>query len=240
MTDLMNSASYERLLDAFVQRGYKFGRFDQLGPDLSAVLRHDIDFSLEYALKAAELEAARGISAYYFILLTSNFYNALSRQGREVLSRIKELGHQIGVHFDPTVYVNVAQGFAHERSVLESIVGPTTITSLHRPGKFLENNNQSIGDCEHTYLDRYFKDVKYISDSNARFRYGHPLESDEFLSGKSIHLLIHPIWWMLDKGDVSDKVRHWQAEHMCFINEDVIHSLVNFDGRSAFTIEPVS
>jgi hypothetical protein len=234
MTDAMNVKNYEKLLKAFENKGYRFGRFDGLGPDYTAVLRHDIDFSLEYALKSAEIEAARGISAYYFILLTSNFYNAFSSQGRKIILRIKALGHELGVHFDPTVYTEIKAGFAQERAVLESVVGPTHITSLHRPGKFLDNNNEAVGECEHTYLDRYFKAVKYISDSNAQFRYGHPLDSEEFKEGKSIQLLIHPIWWMLDKGNMSDKVRYWQSERLSAINDDVIESLAYFDGNAVF------
>ena len=234
MTDAMNVKSYEKLLKTFEDKGYRFGRFDGLGPDYTAVLRHDIDFSLEYALKSAEIEAARGISAYYFILLTSNFYNAFSSQGRKIILRIKALGHELGVHFDPTVYTEIKAGFAQERAVLESVVGPTHITSLHRPGKFLDNNNEAVGECEHTYLDRYFKAVKYISDSNAQFRYGHPLDSEEFKEGKSIQLLIHPIWWMLDEGNMSDKVRYWQSERLSAINDDVIESLAYFDGNAVF------
>ena len=107
MTDSMNVENYKRLLKAFEDKGYRFGRFDGLGPDYTAVLRHDIDFSLKYALKVAEIEAARGFSAYYFILLTTNFYNAFSSQGRKILLRIKELGHELGVHFDPTVYNDI-------------------------------------------------------------------------------------------------------------------------------------
>lgn len=237
MADNFDTESYKSLLRSFSESGYKWGKFEQLGPDHTIVLRHDIDFSLEYALKSAKIEHEMGISAYYFILLTSNFYNAFSKQGREMMLEIKALGHQLGVHFDPTIHENVETGFAQERAALETVVGPTHFTSLHRPGKFLENNNQSIGDCEHTYLDRYFKDVKYMSDSNARFKYGHPLESEEFKAGKSIHLLIHPIWWMLDDGDMSDKVRYWQRERMRFINDDVIFSLVNFDGQPAYAEE---
>lgn len=236
MADTMNTTTYVSLLQSLLDKSYRFGDFGQLGPDRTIVLRHDIDFSLEYALKAARIEAEMGISAYYFILLTSNFYNAFSRQGREMLLEIKQLGHRFGVHFDPTVHDNVEAGFEEERAALESVVGHTDITSLHRPGKFLEDNNRSIGSCEHTYLDKYFKDVKYTSDSNARFKYGHPLASSEFLAGKSIHLLIYPIWWMLDEGSMSDKVRQWQKERLTFLNDDVIYSLVNFDGAPAFAL----
>ena len=46
-----------------------------------------------------------------------------------------------------------------------------------------------------------FEDIKYFADSRGEFRYGHPTESEEFKKRKSIHLLIHPAWWMSDKSN---------------------------------------
>ena len=47
-------------------------------------------------------------------------------------------------------------------------------------------------------------------------------------------MLIHPIWWMLDEGNMSDKVRYWQSERLSAINDDVIESLAHFDGNAVF------
>ena len=69
------------------------------------------------------------------------------------------------------------------------------IISVHRPDLKLLNEI----DIEHTYLPKYFEDIKYFSDSRGEFRYGHPTESEEFKKGKSIQLLIHPAWWVSDK-----------------------------------------
>lgn len=68
------------------------------------ILRHDIDLSLEKALEMAKIESLEGISGTYFFMLTSEFYNLLSSHARKIVKEISNLGHQIGLHFDPTVY----------------------------------------------------------------------------------------------------------------------------------------
>ena len=42
------------------------------------------------------------------------------------------------------------------------------IISIHRPGVFLENNNRKLPGCSHTYEDRFFKDIVYLSDSGGK------------------------------------------------------------------------
>ena len=43
------------------------------------ILRHDIDFDVDYALKMAKMENKLNIkSTYFFFLLKSNFYNILN------------------------------------------------------------------------------------------------------------------------------------------------------------------
>ena len=46
----------------------------------------------------AELEAARGVSATYFLMTRSVFYNLASAEGERVIARLRELGHRVGLH----------------------------------------------------------------------------------------------------------------------------------------------
>ena len=59
------------------------------------VVRHDVDFSLDKALEMAELEAKQNISATYFILLHSQYYNALSEQNIKKIKKFIKLEHEI-------------------------------------------------------------------------------------------------------------------------------------------------
>lgn len=213
--------------------GYRFNRFDELARSGSLYLRHDIDFSLDFAVQMAREEKALGVMATYFVMLTSNTYNLLSAASRRQIEEIMSLGHVVSLHFDPVVYDDIDAGFRREADILAGITGrPLEIVSLHRPGAFLKDNNRPLPGVRHTYEDAYFRDIKYISDSGGAFKHGHPLESDAFHNGDPIHLLLHPIWWMTDPGTPSDKVRGWQARAFGFLNDEAKANCLTFDGRS--------
>ena len=98
-------ASYRALLALLRERGYSFRDYHHYG-DVSrcVILRHDVDFSLERAVRLAELEAEMGVGATYFALLRTDFYNPASQRGAAALRRIQSLGHEIGLHFDEKAY----------------------------------------------------------------------------------------------------------------------------------------
>ena len=62
------------------------------------ILRHDVDLSLDAALRMAELEAEAGAAATYFLMTGSVFYNLGSPEGERALGRLRELGHRVGLH----------------------------------------------------------------------------------------------------------------------------------------------
>lgn len=73
------------------------------------LLRHDIDADLAAASKMAHLEAELGISATYFLMWRSPFYNLMSRSSQLYAEKILSLGHHIGLHYD--------QGFDAQRNM---------------------------------------------------------------------------------------------------------------------------
>jgi hypothetical protein len=127
------------------------------------------------------------------------------------------------------------EGFASEQRAFEEAFGTVEVVSIHRPGRFLEDRNRALGQCLHTYEDRFFSDMKYISDSAGAFSYGHPLESDAFKAGHSIHLLLHPIWWTTAEASPSDKLREWKAGHLEFLRDEMIANVRTFDGRPLYS-----
>ena len=65
------------------------------------VLRHDIEFSVDRALKFAILENEIGVNSTYTVQLRNNTYNALSEKNIKAVKEIKKLGHKIGLHQNP-------------------------------------------------------------------------------------------------------------------------------------------
>lgn len=190
--------SYEDLIKAFIENGYETKLFDSsIEPKNHLILRHDIDFDCQYANEIACVENSLGVKASYFFLLTNDSYNLLSQKNKSRVFDIKEKGHRISLHFDPIVYgADFLEGFRYEREVFErTFQTKIEIVSIHRPTEFFLNYDEKLDDVEHTYQKKYFKDLKYMSDSGGNFRFGHPLEDEDFARKNSIQLLIHPIWW---------------------------------------------
>jgi hypothetical protein len=111
----MKEPLQSRLIFPLVERRFTYAEYarflDRLGGGRAVVplrsfahgegdtaLRHDVDSRLESALELAELEAARGLRATYFVLHTAPYW-----EGPELLPRLRrlqELGHEVGFHND--------------------------------------------------------------------------------------------------------------------------------------------
>jgi len=74
-------AHYVELLDAAKAGGYKFVAFKREPRPGDLLLRHDVDMSLAAAVTMAELEAEHDVSATYFLMTRSDFYNLDSPSG---------------------------------------------------------------------------------------------------------------------------------------------------------------
>ena len=194
-------AAYDALLSALLERGYEIVSYARASPQKQhLILRHDIDFDPDAALLMAELEAKRGISTSYFVLLRTEFYNIFSRQGTDTLRRLAALGHDVGLHFDPAFHdagnANLPDEVDRECDLLATVVGqPVTTFSLHRPPRHLLSTSLDVPGRINAYAGRFFTDMAYCSDSRGSWHYGHPLQQDAVAQGKALQLLTHPLWW---------------------------------------------
>ena len=184
------------------------------------ILRHDIDFSLDCAVAIAQADKEMGIRSSFFFMLTSNMYNLLSSDSADKVKKISDMGHRISLHFDPTAHSDMEYGFSIEKDTFERLFGEELeIISLHRPGKFLNNNNKRLRGVRHTYEDEFFKNMKYLSDSAGR---DCRIEWDDTLKQAkkdklSIQLLLHPVWWADSNISVTEALRnvlHQKAEFL--------------------------
>src|SRR4051812_26225051 len=77
---------------------YEFVSFtDTQRAGRTVLWRHDIDMSPQRALALARMEAEEEVAATYLVLLHSEFYNALESSVVDVLRRIVDLGHHLGL-----------------------------------------------------------------------------------------------------------------------------------------------
>ena len=163
------------------------------------ILRHDVDFSLEYALQLAKKEAENQIKSTYFILFHSEYYNPFDKKNSNIIKEISDLGHEIGLHYDTSFFPKSSKEIEiikKEIEMLELIIGrKITSVSQHVPSEtreiFTNLKNHGLIDSRDPEIT---KQVKYISDSGHYWREGcmcqHVNKHDK------LQILTHPIWWI--------------------------------------------
>ncbi|MBK6905422.1 MAG: hypothetical protein IPH04_22145 [Saprospirales bacterium] len=222
--------SYEDFLKTFLKDGYEFLFFQDINSSYKQlVLRHDVDFDTAFALETAKIEARLGVKSTYFFLLRSNLYNILAPADFENVQEIRSLGHQISVHFDPTIYDDFHQGLQQEVAIFEACFNEKVkIVSFHRPNAFFQEYDSPVMNIEHTYQSKYFRDIKYFSDSTGVWRFGHPADSMEFALGKSLHILIHPIWWVINGHSNLKKLESYFTQRIDALKHEFSNNCIPF------------
>jgi hypothetical protein len=164
------------------------------------LLRHDIDFSTEQGLKMAKIEADLGIKSTFFLLFSSPFYNLLDDDNIHIVRQIRELGHEIGLHYDVSI---IEKGNKRDplsllnaqASILGELSGCNISSiAMHNPS-ISGNDIFRNTDYMNVYDDKFVKNMAYFSDSCMAWRndFIEHLALNNFPS--RIQLLIHPILW---------------------------------------------
>jgi hypothetical protein len=170
---------YRELLEAAKTGGYRFAFFDHEPAGGDLLLRHDVDLSLDAALRLAELEAEAGAQATYFLMTRSVFYNLASPEGERTLARLRELGHRVGLHaLQP--HLDLDERF-------------DPVVAWHNPDP--EFMREPLDGAVNVMQAPYFDPDHYRSDSNQHWRSGCPHEDLADSSFDWLQLLTHPEIW---------------------------------------------
>ena len=177
------------------------------------VLRHDIEFSIDRAYKLAKIEKELGVVSTYTVQVRNNTYNALSEKNIDLISKIKELGHHIGLHQNPpsSMKLDTLKDYImRDITILEDCYGfEIDRFAFHRPKKeylncYIELDNRI--NCYDKKFFYFFEDkpesleILYLADSNHKWKYGYPLDFD-FSKINKLQLLTHPFSWSDGGGD---------------------------------------
>jgi hypothetical protein len=210
--------AYERLL-MLAKSKFSFKSYTEVQDCTDFIVwRHDIDLSLDQALKLARLEKKHGIQATYFVHLHNEFYNALDARSGMIIREIIALGHHIGLHFDVQHYtIQSCETLNHwllfEKNVLETLfLTPIDVFSFHNTTEYsMTLEDDKYAGMINTY-SRYFKQcVAYCSDSNGYWRYR---ALEDVLADEGIHqlqVLTHPGWWTELELKPREKIKHHAA-----------------------------
>lgn len=196
---------YATLLRSIAAEGYEFPRFLNFDSGAQHVLlRHDVDISVSHAHKLAIIENSLGVHSAFFFLLRSDFYNPFSSENTKMIKEIIELGHDVGLHIDLSVYNctpdNIHHHVVEEARLLSQIIeAPVYLVSFHRPTTLMRNvayEHIKLPGFVSLYEPNLFKDIGFISDSRGGWYHGHPLDHPAFKEKRAFQLLTHPIWWI--------------------------------------------
>lgn len=217
-------ANYKIILETLLKKGYRFVEFDyaKIASDEKAVIwRHDVDLSLNRSCKLAEIEAGMGeggVKATYFIHLHSNFYNIFESSQYELIKKIIELGHMIGLHFDHAFYAQsklisdekeMERYALIEKELLEKYFDINIkAVSFHNPeaANVLTLRQDYYAGMVNAYSQTIFDNCKYCSDSNGYWRYDRLQEVIE-RGYEKLHILTHPVWWTPEMLSPYERVR---------------------------------
>lgn len=152
---------------------YNFVKFNDVCTNSIILLRHDVDVSPKLALEMAKLEHKLGVNSTFFFMVRSPFYNLFSRTNDNIVRQIIDMGHCIGLHYDEGYYsknISLQELVDSEILMLEKNFDTRiNVVSFHQPSKKIIDNSIGIKQIN-TYDKSYFRDIKYVSDSNMIFK----------------------------------------------------------------------
>ena len=167
----------------------------------SIILRHDVDVSVEEALKMAQIEHDEGVCSNYMIMTDSIFYD-LDDKNIKSLKKIIDLGHHVGLHYDfKENDISISEeNIVRYSGYLGGMIGQDIISLSFHSFSSLSFSPYFLKDRFHfgQNINSFFSDFMnyYISDSRGRWESSY---MPELLSNKGrfkwFQFLIHPIWW---------------------------------------------
>lgn len=201
---------YEEMLREAMRQGFRISSFSDFNESFSktVILRHDVDYTLDGLIDMAKIEHDLGCSASYLFRVHAHEYNLFSCVTWSIVREIRALGHEIGLHFEA---MNVGRALGihppillkREKQTLEAILGYEVITcSEHREISGVVHSTPLYAEKFDPYEagfkifamdDKYVKQMKYLSDSNAHWREGDLLQ--HIKTNNRFQILVHPDWW---------------------------------------------
>lgn len=196
---------------------YRFVGFHDAGPfddsEKRIYLRHDIDYSLEWALAFARINAECEVSGTFFFLLRSPIYNLHAYPAMATVKAICALGQRIALHHtieggsSTTDEELAARVIADHQAAAAQLPELSPIFSWHNPslvpGIMQRSLDLMIPGMTNAYSRHFVEGAKYYSDSNLR----HTVEALETIirgSDRALQFLFHPFQWLAQGRDMQE------------------------------------
>jgi hypothetical protein len=199
--------TYRRLLELLLASHYQFADFTitPMAPVGRLVyLRHDIDYSVEWALALAGINANAGVSGTFFFQLRSPNYNLHAHSTIAAIREICALGQRTALHF--AIGDNALAGeepaariLADHAAMRAQVPELAPVFSWHNPSVFpgllAEVPDIDVPGLVNTYARQFVERVRYYSESNLRYAV-EELEAIVLKGEPRLQLLFHPFQWL--------------------------------------------
>ena len=216
---LFNVDDYLALISALRSRGFEVRQaVDLASPpdrtDPALFIRHDVDLFLTDVDRFAAAEAEQGFRSTYYILLTGT-YNPRTQANARVIRSLADLGHDVGLHYDLTIYppgIDAARRrLSQELAILEDLSGaPVRTLSMHQPHLGTEDLFLDEPGLVNPSNPRWHKDLLYVSDSCRAWRDETLLTSFGAEPPRRLLLTTHPELWL--NGTILDRHEYLMHE----------------------------
>lgn len=228
--------AYEEMLALLQENHYDFCNYETYQrSNRCVILRHDVDLSLEAALRFAELEYKNGVQSTYFVLLSTSFYNLFYKKAHDIIKEISALGHGIGLHFDEANYAilnkeELIYYVEKEAIILSQALGmEIKSVSMHRPSAWVLEADVYFETVINSYSKEFFKNFKYLSDSRMHWREDvyQVIESNAY---ERLHILTHPFWYGTQEGNMRELLKDFikSQKYSCF--DDLRDNIRDLEG----------
>ena len=196
--------NYKRLLQLALDKGFVFSDYvlDLADEVRSIIWRHDVEFSVHRALKMAQIESELGIKAHYFVQIHCEFYNTFEREIFDLLIRIRDLGHDIGLHFDAHFWnvqskEQLESALLKDKGLLEDLLSiKVSSFSFHNTTpELLSMNDLHYAGLLNVYGKQVRKKFRYCTDSTGIWRYERLEDVLKDASIQHLQVLTHDGMW---------------------------------------------
>jgi len=205
----MNKFSYEeyKYIINSIKNNYKIMDYTDVTDETEsfAIIRHDVEFSPQRALKMAKIDNELEIKSSFFFQIRNNCYNSLSSDNIKLINEIHDLGHYIGAHINTS---NLYSRDSLDKFIIDDIETLSIYTELdidrfsfHRPQAYQLKDYIEVDRFINAYDKKFFhyyekekpKELRvgYFADSTHKWKYGYPTETNH----KKLQIVLHPYSW---------------------------------------------
>ena len=169
------SLKYGELISALKDAGYEFVTYAEYAEGRRAeklvVMRHDVDRSVNGAIRMAEMEKEMGVNASYY------FREKFIIENSDDIRYIEEVGHEVGYHYEDLVKEKGDVDKAYVRFVcniekMRQVAGVRTITMHGSPMSKIDSKDmwrvydyKKLGLIGEPQIDVDWNEMFYLTDT---------------------------------------------------------------------------